>query len=166
MTRYRTRPRRQTPPSPTREAVGARGTRSNPSAAAINGCSGAVNAVLGWARGSTMRHRLFRLAGSAVLAAAAAGWSAGALSAQAPLRGSVPQTSDGHPDLQGFYDVATITPLQRPPGVSKLVLTPQEAAAMEQYEAQRNAANAGPVPGDRPAPPVGGDTSTPKSFLE
>jgi hypothetical protein len=37
---------------------------------------------------------------------------------------------------------------------------------MEQYEAQRNARNAAPVAGDRPAPPVGGVNSAPKSFLE
>src|SRR5581483_9055166 len=112
-----------------------------------------------------MSNRLPRLLGSLVLAAAAGGWT-GVLAAQAPLKGSIPRTADGHPDLQGTFDVATITPLQRGPNVSKLVLTPQEAAALEQYEAQRNARNAGPVAGDRPAPPVGGDTSTPKSFLE
>jgi hypothetical protein len=112
-----------------------------------------------------MSNRLVRLVGSALLAAAAAA-SSGVLSAQAPLKGSISRTPDGHPDLQGTFDVATLTPLQRPANVSKLVLTPQEAFALEQYEAQRNAKNAGPVSGDRPAPPVGGDTSTPKSFLE
>jgi hypothetical protein len=114
---------------------------------------------------TTMSNRLLRLVGPGLLVAAVAAWS-GALSAQAPLKGSIARTPDGHPDLQGTFDVATLTPLQRPANVPKLVLTPQEASALEQYEAQRNAKNAGPVSGDRPAPPVGGDTSTPKSFLE
>src|SRR5262249_44754367 len=73
----------------------------------------------------TMSNRLIRLIGSALLAAAAASWS-GVLSAQAPLKGSISRTPDGHPDLQGTFDVATLTPLQRPANVSKLVLTPQE----------------------------------------
>jgi hypothetical protein len=113
-----------------------------------------------------MSNRLLRLAVCGLTAAALATAGSRAALAQAPLKGSIPRAADGHPDLQGTFDVATITPLQRPAGVAKLVLTPQEAAALEQYEAQRNARNAGPVPGDRPAPPVGGDRSTPKSFLE
>ena len=37
------------------------------------------------------------------------------MAAQGPgLRGSIPRTADGHPDLQGTYDIATITPLDRP----------------------------------------------------
>jgi hypothetical protein len=29
-------------------------------------------------------------------------------------RAALPRTADGHPDLQGVYDVATLTPLERP----------------------------------------------------
>jgi hypothetical protein len=76
------------------------------------------------------------------------------------------QGANRHPNLQGTYDVATMTPLERPAGIDHLVLTPQEAAAMEQYERQRQIKNDAPIEGDRPAPPVGGDTSTPKSYLE
>ena len=34
-----------------------------------------------------------------------------AAAAKPPLN---PRTADGHPDLQGFYDLATLTPLERP----------------------------------------------------
>jgi hypothetical protein len=65
---------------------------------------------------------------------------------------------DGHPDLQGTYDLATLTPLERSAG-SKAVLTPEEAAKLEKdTAARRNRAN-DPIRGDRPAPPKGGDGS-------
>jgi hypothetical protein len=76
------------------------------------------------------------------------------------------RTADGRPDLQGTYDVATITPLERPPGVEKLVLSPQEAAALELYEQQRRAKDDEPSRADREAPAVGGEKTQPKSFLE
>ena len=41
-----------------------------------------------------------------------------------------PRMPDGHPDLQGTYDLATLTPLERPAG-TKLVLTQEEAARLE-----------------------------------
>src|SRR5438034_10525223 len=62
----------------------------------------------------------------------------GSLTAQAPKPAPNPWTpprlADGHPDLQGMYDVATMTPLERPGGIDRLVLTKEEAAAMEKYE--------------------------------
>ena len=76
-----------------------------------------------------------------------------------------PRTPDGHPDLQGVYDVATMTPVERPNGAN-LILTEKEAAALEQYEADRQVKNDAPLKGDREAPPVGGDTSPTKSYLE
>ena len=79
---------------------------------------------------------------------------------------TLPRTADGHPDLQGTYDVATMTPVDRPAGVSSLVLSKEEAAALEQYEAQRQIKNDAPLSGDRTAPPVGGETTTGKSYLE
>jgi hypothetical protein len=43
-----------------------------------------------------------------------------------------PRTPDGHPDLQGIWTNATLTPLQRPPDMAgKPFLTEQEAAAYE-----------------------------------
>ena len=45
---------------------------------------------------------------------------------------SVPRTPWGDPDLQGTWDVSTLTPLERPDNVGgRLELTPKEAAAME-----------------------------------
>ncbi|HKB10474.1 MAG TPA: hypothetical protein VKD69_07465 [Vicinamibacterales bacterium] len=78
----------------------------------------------------------------------------------------IPRLPDGHPDLQGTYDIATLTPVDRPRGAKNLVLTEQEAAAMEKYEAQRQVKNDAPLKGDRGAPPVGGETTAPKSYLE
>jgi hypothetical protein len=76
-------------------------------------------------------------------------------------------TADGHPDLQGVYEIATITPLERPAQFgNRANLTREEAAAMETYEQQRQVKNDAPLAADRGAPPVGGDTSTPKSYLE
>src|SRR5688500_5660356 len=39
-----------------------------------------------------------------------------------------PRTSDGKPDLQGFWTNSSVTDLERPAHISKLVLTAQEAA--------------------------------------
>src|SRR5438105_10916506 len=47
-----------------------------------------------------------------------------------------PRTPDGHPDLQGTYDLATLTPLERPAG-TKAVLTEDEAAKLERDIAAR-----------------------------
>src|SRR3984893_18840873 len=45
---------------------------------------------------------------------------------------SPPRTPDGHPDLQGIWTTATLTPLERPPELAgKPVLTQAEAAAYE-----------------------------------
>jgi hypothetical protein len=106
-----------------------------------------------------MRYKLLVLAGAVVAAVTGA-------SAQTALKGSIPRAADGHPDLTGVYDVQTMTPLQRLPGVNKLILTPQEATALEQYEAQRQVQNDAPLDPTRGAPPVGGDTTAPKSFQE
>lgn len=71
------------------------------------------------------------------------------------------------PDLQGTYDVATMTPMQRPPEFQgRATLTPDEAKAMEDYEAKRQADAAAPDDPNRAAPPVGGDTSPTRSYLE
>src|SRR5260370_42488932 len=71
---------------------------------------------------------------------------------------SPPRTPDGHPDLQGTYDLATLTPLERPAG-AKAVLTSEEAAKLEKEVAARNELGDRPIKGDRPAPPKGGDGS-------
>ena len=77
------------------------------------------------------------------------------------------RTPDGRADFTGIYNVATITPVERPEGAgNRLVLTDEEARALEQYERQRNEKDLEPVRGDREAPPVGGDRSPTKSYLE
>ena len=79
----------------------------------------------------------------------------------------IPRTADGRPDLSGTYDIATLTPLQRPDEFGdKLVLTEEEAAALaagaDSLESifnipdERNEEIGAP----REAPPVGGDGSS------
>jgi len=80
-------------------------------------------------------------------------------------RSDLPRTPDGHPDLQGTYDLAMMTPLERLPGDPPF-LTKEKAVALQSAEAQRRAKDDEPSAPDRPAPPVGGDTSPPKSFFE
>ena len=65
---------------------------------------------------------------------------------------------DGHPDLQGTYDLATLTPLERPPGM-KPVLTREEMAKIERAVAAQVDEGAKPLSGERAAPPKGGDGS-------
>ena len=51
---------------------------------------------------------------------------------------SVPRTPDGKPDLQGFWDFRTLTPLERPNSVGeKSVLTEEEARALQAQNAER-----------------------------
>jgi hypothetical protein len=71
---------------------------------------------------------------------------------------AIPRLADGHPDLQGTYDLATLTPIERRAGVP-LVLSDAEAARLEREVAQRTDALAAPIKGDRDAPPKGGDGS-------
>jgi hypothetical protein len=84
----------------------------------------------------------------------------------APERWVMPRTADGRPDLQGTYDVATITPIDRPAQYgTRQRLTDAEAAALERGEAEyaeRQAAN--DVPADqRQAPQAGGLTRNPEA---
>ncbi len=79
-------------------------------------------------------------------------------SALAQTAKSIPRTPDGHPDLQGTYDIASMTPLEREAG-TPLVMTKEEAARLEQVRADRVKRAAQPSRGDRSAPPVGGDGS-------
>jgi hypothetical protein len=96
---------------------------------------------------------------------------AGTLAAQAPTSGgTIPRTPDGHPDLQGTYNVATITPLDRPAEFgNRMNLTREEAAALEHAEAARDQKLDAPTPtADQHAlPPVGGDPRNPNAtYLE
>src|SRR6478672_13067110 len=125
-----------------------------------------------------MRKALIGFIGSAAIAAAALCLHDATLAAQVPAKATaakpatparlagMKRTADGHPDLTGTYDVATMTPVERPAGVKSLTLTKEEAAALEQYEAERQVKNDAPLDADRKAPPVGGETTTGKSYLE
>jgi hypothetical protein len=66
--------------------------------------------------------------------------------------------ADGHPDLQGTYDLATLTPLERPSG-TKAVLTAKEADEAEAKIAAQTEAGRRSISADRTAPPKGGDGS-------
>jgi hypothetical protein len=108
-----------------------------------------------------MRNRLMVLAG--VLAVAALlFWAVGPASAQtgkpAAKTYSAPRTADGHPDLDGVYDLATLTPMERPMG-EKETLTNDEAARLEKQAYTYRQQGDKPINGDRSAPPKGGDGS-------
>jgi hypothetical protein len=84
----------------------------------------------------------------------------GAAQAQkaAPKAYSPPRLADGHPDLQGVYDLATITPVDRPTG-AKAFYTNEEAAKLEAAVALRREQGDAAIRADRSAPPKGGDGS-------
>lgn len=70
-----------------------------------------------------------------------------------------PRMPDGHPDLQGTYDLATLTPIERPAG-APFSISESQAKQLEDRVAARRARGAQPSRADRTAPPVGGDGST------
>ena len=75
-----------------------------------------------------MNARRFVVSLSGLLCAGAA------LAAQPQWR--APRTADGHPDLQGMWTSATITPLERPEEYGgRRALTTEEAARLEHAEA-------------------------------
>ena len=130
-----------------------------------------------------MRIHTFAFIGSVAVATAALCLSGGPIAAQAPAKpaaagpaatkpaipartATLRRTTEDHPDLTGTYDVATMTPVERPNGVKSLTLTKEEASALEQYEAARQVKNDAPLDADRKAPPVGGETTTGKSYFE
>ncbi|MEZ5557953.1 MAG: hypothetical protein R3E86_05325 [Pseudomonadales bacterium] len=87
------------------------------------------------------------LAGSmlAVAATAAAGTA------------DIPRRPDGRPDLTGTYNVATLTPLQRPRELGdRLTLTDEEAKALAEKWQANLAKDATPSDPNREAPPEGG----------
>ena len=81
------------------------------------------------------------------------------VAAQAPASASgewvVPRTPDGHPDLQGNWSSATLTPLQRPQGQGP-VLTPEEVQRIEQGQADDVVATTQASDPNREPPPAGG----------
>jgi hypothetical protein len=109
-----------------------------------------------------VRNRVVSLTGAMAIAIAVVYLTAVPASGQAskasPKSYTGPRQPDGHPDLQGTYDVATLTPVERGIG-AKAVLTPEEAARLEKSVAATKEKNDEAIKGDRPAPPKGGDGS-------
>jgi hypothetical protein len=108
-----------------------------------------------------MRTRFFVTAGAAAIAAMTAVHVDGQAAAKAvppAAKRAIPRLPDGHPDLQGMYDLATLTPVERPAG-TPLVMTDEQAAKLEKDVAARKSYQDAPVKADRDAPPKGGDGS-------
>ena len=83
-------------------------------------------------------------------------------SGQAPTRGttekpfSAARTPWGHPDLQGAYNVQTLTPLERPKeSTGVFSLTKDDADRLAREERERVAARARPSDPNRPLPTAG-----------
>jgi hypothetical protein len=66
-----------------------------------------------------------------------------------------PSTAHGHPDLQGNWSNATMTPIERPDGVDK-VLTPEQVAALEEGRQDFIEEDLETSDPNREAPPEGG----------
>jgi len=108
--------------------------------------------------------RVLTFAGALTVAVVIASVASGPVAGQAPRTpppGAAKYTpkrlADGHPDLQGLYDIATLTPLE---AAGKTILSDEEAKRAEDQQAQRRERAALPSDGKRQAPPIGGDGST------
>jgi hypothetical protein len=77
------------------------------------------------------------------------------LTAQTTAGYKVQRMEDGHPDLQGTYDIATLTPLERPAG-QNATLSKEDVKRLETTNAERRSRGDAPLAADRSAPPVGG----------
>jgi len=75
-----------------------------------------------------------------------------------------PRTAFGDPDLQGLWTNASLTTLERPLSISRLVAAPEEAAAFERAINSRMAADSLPTAAGTGAPSVGGDVRGYNSF--
>ncbi|HEY7171901.1 MAG TPA: hypothetical protein VH417_13720 [Vicinamibacterales bacterium] len=113
-----------------------------------------------------MRARVLTVAGLLAVAGAAL-WQipAAGQTATRPAASRVstanPRTPDGHPDFQGTYDLATLTPLERPANLAtKETFTREEASSLEKQAGDRRARANAPIDKNRAAPPIGGDGST------
>ena len=71
--------------------------------------------------------------------------------------GDVPRTSDGKPDLSGYYDTATATPLQR--RADEATLSAERAEFLANQATTRLYEGSGQLDAEREAPPEGGDGS-------
>ncbi|MGE0625574.1 MAG: hypothetical protein AB7I04_24040 [Pseudomonadales bacterium] len=72
----------------------------------------------------------------------------------------IPRTADGKPDLSGTYDIATVTPVERPQALgNQSTLTDEQVRQMSSRMAAMRAAESERSDPNREAPPVGGDGS-------
>jgi hypothetical protein len=77
--------------------------------------------------------------GTALLPAAMSGQSPGRKMIATDKASATLRTPWGHPDLQGTWDAATLTPLEWPESArGRLVLTKEEAEAIARTERERN----------------------------
>ena len=89
----------------------------------------------------------------ALLCAASGAAAREAASAAVNKDWRTPRTEHGHPDLQGVWTNATITPLERPDRFGdRLVITEDEARELEGAEAAYNEAADAPSDLTKPAP--------------
>jgi len=107
-----------------------------------------------------MKNRVLRLAGALGTLALLLSSVTAAQTAKAPDR----RMPDGHPDLSGTYDLATLTPVERPAG-AKAAYTAAEAAKLEAQFAEQKREGDAQLSPDRPAPPKGnGDQGLPLQY--
>jgi hypothetical protein len=108
-----------------------------------------------------MRQELMKLAGTAAIAVSLLRFPGP--SAAQTQKAAKPYTphrlADGHPDLQGTYDLATLTPIDRPAGAAA-VYTKEQARKIETAAALQREKGDESIQGNRTAPPKGGDGST------
>ena len=83
---------------------------------------------------------------------------AGAPAKKAAAAGGIPRMPDGKPDLQGTYDIGTLTPLQRKAG-TPLVMTATKRRSSNSRSPTRSDNLNAPIDANRAAPPSGGDGS-------
>ena len=77
---------------------------------------------------------------------------------QTPVFADIPRTPDGKPDLSGFFDTATLTPLQRSEELGdKSFITQEEAAKIAAAVAATRSKSSLPSDPNRGAPESGGD---------
>ena len=111
--------------------------------------------------GNDVRHQVMRSVVLAVMAALLIGAPHCVMAQKANGSSKIyspRRTADGHPDLQGTYDVATLTPLERPSGAAA-VYTKEEARKLEAAATRQREVGDQAIKGDRSAPPKGGDGS-------
>jgi hypothetical protein len=80
-----------------------------------------------------------------------------AVAADNPMQSKwpMPRTADGHPDLQGMWTNATITPIERPNNVERATISKEEATRLERRAASTVEERARPSDLSRDLPPAG-----------